>query len=156
MMTVNLSDMRKNIGDLVSQVAYGHERLVLRKGKRDFAAVVSMDDLRLLEALERENISTTLVVVVKAGQNDDELGEIIDFALQWKCVRGITFQPVQDAGRNEGFDKRTDRFVLSDIRRRVVEIFSRSSASSACARMRVKSAPRRFFSTAARSESNWR
>ena len=37
-----------------------------------------------LEALERENISTTLVVVVKAGQNDDELGEIIDFALQWK------------------------------------------------------------------------
>ena len=54
MMTVNLSDMRKNIGDRVSQVAYGHERPVLRKGKRDFAAVVSMDDLRLLEALERE------------------------------------------------------------------------------------------------------
>ncbi|PZF76022.1 radical SAM protein [Aestuariivirga litoralis] len=74
-----------------------------------------------LEALERENISTTLVVVVKAGQNDDELGEIIDFALQWRCVRGITFQPVQDAGRNEGFDPGRDRIVLSDIRRRIVE-----------------------------------
>ena len=73
-----------------------------------------------LEALERANISTTLVVVVKRGQNDDELGEIIKFALQWKCVRGITFQPIQDAGRNEGFDPARDRFVLSDIRRAII------------------------------------
>ena len=73
-----------------------------------------------LDALERENISTTLVVVVKSGQNDDELGEIIDFALKWKCVRGITFQPVQDAGRNEGFDPARDRIVLSDIRNRII------------------------------------
>jgi len=42
-------------------------------------------------------------------------------ALEWRCVRGVTFQPVQDAGRNERFDKRTDRIVLSDIRRRIVE-----------------------------------
>ena len=73
-----------------------------------------------LEALEAANISTTLVVVVKAGQNDDELGEIIDFALKWKCVRGITFQPVQDAGRNEGFEPGRDRIVLSDIRNRII------------------------------------
>ena len=53
MMTVNISEMRKDIGNLVSQVAYGHERLVLRKGKRDCAAVISMEDLRLLEEMER-------------------------------------------------------------------------------------------------------
>lgn len=74
-----------------------------------------------LEALERESISTTLVVVVKAGVNDDELGEIIDFALKWKCVRGITFQPIQDAGRNENFDPARDRIVLSDIRRKIIQ-----------------------------------
>ena len=73
-----------------------------------------------LEALEKEQISTTLVVVVKHGVNDDELGCIINHALQWKCVRGITFQPIQDAGRNENFDARTDRVVLSDIRRRII------------------------------------
>ena len=61
------------------------------------------------------------MVVVKRGVNDDELGEIIDFALQWKCVRGITFQPIQDAGRNEGFDPGRDRIVLSEIRRRIIE-----------------------------------
>ncbi len=73
-----------------------------------------------LEALERHNVSTTLVVVVKRGQNEDELGDIINHALKWKCVRGITFQPVQDAGRNEGFDPAADRFVLSDIRKAII------------------------------------
>src|SRR3954452_1249553 len=38
---------------------------------------------KALEHLEREAISTTLVVVVKAGVNDDEFGAIIEFALQW-------------------------------------------------------------------------
>ena len=74
-----------------------------------------------LEALEARNISTTLVVVVKRGVNDDEIGAIIDYALGWNCVRGVTFQPIQDAGRNEGFDKNRDRVVLSEIRRRIID-----------------------------------
>lgn len=73
-----------------------------------------------LEALERRGISTTLVVVVKRGCNEDEVGDIIDFALDWKCVRGITFQPVQDAGRNIGYDKNRDRVVLSDVRKAII------------------------------------
>jgi 7,8-dihydro-6-hydroxymethylpterin dimethyltransferase len=73
-----------------------------------------------LENLERHNVSTTLVVTVKRGINDDEVGEIVRHALEWRCVRGVTFQPVQDVGRNLGFDK-SRRVVLSDIRRRIVE-----------------------------------
>lgn len=74
-----------------------------------------------LEALERNNISTTLVVTVKKGVNDDEIGEIIRHALTWRCVRGVTIQPIQDAGRNEGFDAKKHRIVLTEIRRRVAE-----------------------------------
>lgn len=72
-----------------------------------------------LEALERVGLSTTLVAVVKRGVNDGEIGEIIRHALTWKCVRGVTFQPVQDAGRNEGFDPNRNRVLLSQIRREV-------------------------------------
>ena len=61
------------------------------------------------------------MVVVKRGVNDDELGEIIEHALQWRCVRGITFQPIQDAGRNENFDPQNDRVVLSEIRQRIID-----------------------------------
>lgn len=74
-----------------------------------------------LENLERHKISTTLVCVVKKGVNDAEMGPIVQHALDWRCVRGVSFQPVQDAGRNEGFDPARDRVTLADIRRRIVE-----------------------------------
>jgi uncharacterized radical SAM superfamily Fe-S cluster-containing enzyme len=73
-----------------------------------------------LENLERYNISTTLVCVVKKGVNDDEMGAIVQHALEWRCVRGVNFQPIQDTGRNVGFDAKRDRVLLSDIRRRIV------------------------------------
>jgi hypothetical protein len=76
--------------------------------------------LQALQQLEQHNISTTLVCVVRKGVNDAEIGEIIQFAQQYKCVRGITFQPVQDAGRNEG-DKPSQRMTLSEIRTRIIE-----------------------------------
>jgi uncharacterized radical SAM superfamily Fe-S cluster-containing enzyme len=72
-----------------------------------------------LANLEEAGISTTLVCVVKKGVNDCEIGDIVRHALSYKCVRGITFQPVQDAGRNVGFDKNRDRMLLTDIRREV-------------------------------------
>ncbi len=77
---------------------------------------IRLDALAQLEAL---GLSTTLVVTVKAGVNDGEIGEIVRFALKYKCVRGVTFQPVQDAGRNDGFDKKTNRLLLTDVRRAV-------------------------------------
>ena len=76
---------------------------------------------RALENLNRHDISTTLVVTVKKGLNDGELGEIIDFALQQPCVRGVTFQPIQHAGRAEGFDPATNRLTLTEVRRRILE-----------------------------------
>src|SRR3954471_20067624 len=74
-----------------------------------------------LEALERVGLSTTLVAVVKRGVNDHEVADIIRHALEWSCVRGVTFQPVQDAGRNEGFDGKANRILLTQIRREVAK-----------------------------------
>jgi uncharacterized radical SAM superfamily Fe-S cluster-containing enzyme len=54
-----------------------------------------------LEKLNRHNIATNLVVTLKKGLNDHEIGKTIDFALAQPCVRGVTFQPIQDAGRLE-------------------------------------------------------
>jgi uncharacterized radical SAM superfamily Fe-S cluster-containing enzyme len=55
--------------------------------------------------LNKYNLSTTLVVTLQKGLNDDEIGKIIEFGLQQKCVRGVTFQPTQIAGRLEGLRK---------------------------------------------------
>jgi len=76
---------------------------------------------KALEKLNRLNISTTLVVTVERGVNDDEMGSIIEFALQQPCVRGVTFQPVQQAGRLSGYDPAKHRLTLSEVRRRILE-----------------------------------
>jgi uncharacterized radical SAM superfamily Fe-S cluster-containing enzyme len=76
---------------------------------------------RALERLNRLGVSTTLVVTVKKGLNDGELGRIVEYALQQPCVRGVTFQPIQAAGRLDGFDPATDRLTLTEVRRRILE-----------------------------------
>src|SRR3954467_6596067 len=75
---------------------------------------------RALERLNEHNISTTLVVTLKKGLNDHEIGDIIDFALKQRCVRGVTFQPIQSAGRLEQFDPATDRLTLGEVRQQIL------------------------------------
>lgn len=76
--------------------------------------------MKALERLNRHNLSTTLVVTLKKGLNDGEIGKIIDFALTQRCVRGVTLQPIQDAGRVEPFNPATDRLTLGEIRQQIL------------------------------------
>jgi len=76
---------------------------------------------KALERLNRHGISTTLVVTVERGVNDGELGAIVDFALTQSAVRGVTFQPVQQAGRVEGFNRAEHRMTLTEVRRRILD-----------------------------------
>lgn len=83
-------------------------------------------DLRTLREeaiahLNEYNISTTLVVTLKKGLNDNEIGQIIEYALQQQSVRGVTFQPIQVAGRLEGFKPGYNRYTLTEVRRAILE-----------------------------------
>ncbi len=82
-----------------------------------------LTDIRVkaLEHLNQLNLSTTLVVTLQKGLNDDEMGKIIEFALQQPCVRGVTFQPVQIAGRTESFNPATDRITMTDVRQHILD-----------------------------------
>ncbi|MBX7186779.1 MAG: radical SAM protein [Vicinamibacteria bacterium] len=72
---------------------------------------------RALTRLNELEISTTLVATLERGVNDHEIGAIIDFALTQPCVRGVTFQPIQAAGRIEGVDPERNRLTLTEVRR---------------------------------------
>jgi uncharacterized radical SAM superfamily Fe-S cluster-containing enzyme len=74
-----------------------------------------------IERLNRLGISTSLVVTVKKGVNDGEIGRIIDWAVGQPCVRGVVLQPVQAAGRHENFDPARDRLTLTEVRRKILE-----------------------------------
>jgi len=74
-----------------------------------------------LDVLNGLDISTTLVMTLKKGLNDREIGRVLDFALEQPCVRGVTLQPIQDAGRVEEYDSKRHRLTVSEIRRQITE-----------------------------------
>lgn len=75
--------------------------------------------MKALEILNKLNLSTTLVVTLQEGLNDSEIGNILEFALKQKCVRGVTFQPIQIAGRNN-FESHNHRLTLTDVRSKIL------------------------------------
>ena len=95
----------------------------LRSRPLEIIRGADLRDIRMkaLQRLNELDISTTLVVTLQRGVNDDEIGEIIDFALQQPCVRGVTLQPVQVAGRVDGYNDAANRLTLSEVRRRIFE-----------------------------------
>lgn len=77
--------------------------------------------IKAIEYLNKYNLSTTLVVTLQKGQNTDEIGEIVKYGVKQKCVRGVTFQPVQVAGRLDNFDPATDRYTLTECRQDIID-----------------------------------
>jgi len=76
---------------------------------------------KAIEHLNKFNLSTTLVVTLQKGLNTDEIGDIIRYALKQRCVRGVTFQPTQEAGRLENYKSSTDRYTLTEVRSAILE-----------------------------------
>lgn len=76
---------------------------------------------KAIDNLNKYNLSTTLVVTLQKGLNTDEIGTIIDYALLQPCVRGVTLQPTQQAGRLENFNPATDRYTMTEVRTAILE-----------------------------------
>lgn len=72
-----------------------------------------------LDNLNRVGLSTTLVMAVAAGINDHEIGKLVEFAAAQPCVRGVTLQPIQYAGRTEGLHA-AQRLTLTGVRDRLL------------------------------------
>jgi prevent-host-death family protein len=50
--SVSLTELRESLPDTIGRVAHGKERLLIKRHNRPVAAVVPMDDVRLLEMLD--------------------------------------------------------------------------------------------------------
>ena len=54
MTTLTASKLRTRLADTLNRVAYGGERILLQRRGKDIAAIISTDDLELLEKLEEQ------------------------------------------------------------------------------------------------------
>lgn len=50
--TITIADARKNFADIVNTVAYGKEPVVLTRRGQEIAALISIEELHLLQKIE--------------------------------------------------------------------------------------------------------
>lgn len=75
---------------------------------------------KAIQNLENAGIHSTLVCVVKKGVNENEMNDVIDYALKFKFIRGVTFQPCKITGRNNSFEKESNYITLSEVRNNIL------------------------------------
>ena len=74
---ITTADARKNLAEIINQVAYGKEPVVLTRRGKELAALVSIEDLILLQKLEDQ------IDIHDAWKAKDEPGEDIS----WSTLR---------------------------------------------------------------------
>jgi prevent-host-death family protein len=68
--TISTADARKHFADIVNKVAYGKEPIVLTRRGQEVAALVSMDELELLQQIEeRIDIEDAKKALAEPGEN---------------------------------------------------------------------------------------
>ena len=68
--TISTADARKNFADIVNKVAYGKEPIVLTRRGQEIAALVSMDELELLQQIEDHiDIEDAKKALAELGKN---------------------------------------------------------------------------------------
>jgi len=67
MTRLNVSKAREEFPEIVNRAAYGNERTIVSRRGKDLAAVVSIDDLRLLELLAQEEIDRQDIADARAA-----------------------------------------------------------------------------------------
>ena len=70
---------------------------------------------KAIDNLSKYNIPVTLVMTIERDLNDKELGKIIAYGLETKCVRGVNIQPVAFFGRKNGNLDRKNRVTLTNV-----------------------------------------
>ena len=68
--TITTADARKNFADIVNTVAYGKEPVVLTRRGQEIAALVSIEELQLLQKIEDHiDIEDAKIALDEPGEN---------------------------------------------------------------------------------------
>ena len=69
MIKIGVSDARDHLSEVVDRARYTHERVVLTKRGKEVGAIVSIEDLKLLEMLEDQiDIDMARKALAEAGE----------------------------------------------------------------------------------------
>ena len=78
---VSVAEARRTLPEILNRAAYTHERTVISRHDEDIAAVISMDELRLLDALleryeDETDVTEARAAMLEAREDRVAWGEI--------------------------------------------------------------------------------
>ena len=74
------------------------------------------DKIRIVDIIAKTNMRIVLVPMIMKGINEEQIGPIFDFALEYsKCITGLSYQPVAQIGRCIETDHAGEQFNLADL-----------------------------------------
>jgi prevent-host-death family protein len=72
MLEVSIVEVKDRLADLLNRVAYGGERVVLRRRGKPVAVLVSMEDLHALQAIEDQAVRADAEVAASVHQEGQQ------------------------------------------------------------------------------------
>ena len=81
MSTISVAEARRTLPDILNRAAYSHERTVISRHDEAIAAVISMDELRLLDALieryeDESDVADSRAALLEAREDRVAWGDI--------------------------------------------------------------------------------
>ncbi|MDO8964146.1 MAG: type II toxin-antitoxin system Phd/YefM family antitoxin [Coriobacteriia bacterium] len=81
MTKVSVAEARRDLAEILNRVSYSKERVVISRHETDVAALISMDELRLLDALierweDESDVADAKVALLEAREDRVAWGDI--------------------------------------------------------------------------------
>ncbi len=117
----NNPDIAKRLADLgiyvvISIDTFDQEKSLLLHGKD-----IVREKRKALEVLEKNNVQTTILMVLVGGINEDELGDVLDLSLNNDFVRSLTIQTMAYTGQGGGHFNPRQHIPVDGVERRIEE-----------------------------------
>ncbi len=88
MMTLNIAEARNGLADAINRVSYGGERVVFARRGKPVAALVSPEDLALLQRMEdAEDIRAARKVLKEYDRNPSVFKPLVEYLRERKAPR---------------------------------------------------------------------
>ncbi|MBW6521319.1 MAG: type II toxin-antitoxin system Phd/YefM family antitoxin [Desulfoarculaceae bacterium] len=85
MQQVSVADAKSHLSELIAKSAHGHERFIITRRDKPVAALVSLDDLKIIEQhQEREG----LAAVASSWPEFEEVAEVLTDLDELRCQGG--------------------------------------------------------------------
>jgi prevent-host-death family protein len=96
---LSVVELRQQLAEVMNRAEYQGQRFIIHRRDKDAAAIISIEDLELLERLVRQEEDRIDVAAARDARKDDDYVPYEDFRAETRMTDERREQPVPDRDR---------------------------------------------------------